>query len=89
MLTNGFSSSGDLRQDVTECGLLQRFPLATPSSTSTSDFVEFPLIQPLSLEVWESGIIGRRVSLASGPTPSSENVLAQGIIGFNFREQMT
>lgn len=47
------------------------------------DFVEFPLDQPLSLEVGNDGIIGRRVSMFSRIS-GKETVIAEGVVGFNF-----
>ncbi|PNP40067.1 hypothetical protein TGAM01_v210264 [Trichoderma gamsii] len=75
-------SSGDLSRKPEECGTFQqfRFP-AAPNSCNTS-FIELPLDKPLSLEVGNDGIIGRRVSLYSRSVPT--RLVAEGIVGFNF-----
>lgn len=83
-LTSNCSSTGDLRSSICDSGLFRQFaiPAATPSAQR--QYVELPLDTPLSIEVGHDGIIGRRVSLCSGPIPSPENTVAQGIVGFNF-----
>ena len=40
------------------------------------------LQQPLELGVGESGVVGRRVSIVTGPGAGAERV-AEGIIGWN------
>lgn len=80
------SSSGDLTKDACDCGIFRKlsFPLR---ESCTQEYVEFPLNKPLSLEVGNDGIIGRRVSLYSRPTIGREVVVAEGIVGFNFLSQ--
>ncbi|KAF4121887.1 hypothetical protein GMORB2_1727 [Geosmithia morbida] len=74
-------STGDLRAHQGDCGLFRQF--AFPAAMS-KDHVEFELDSPLAVGVGGEGIIGRRVSLCSGPVASEENTVAQGIVGFNF-----
>ncbi|RDA92119.1 hypothetical protein CP533_6095 [Ophiocordyceps camponoti-saundersi (nom. inval.)] len=72
--------SGDLGRPVDDCGLFRA--LDFPNLTS-ANIVDLPLGEPLSLAVGGSGIIGRRVSLCSRSTRTSQIVLAEGIVGFN------
>ncbi|KAL7808674.1 hypothetical protein V8C26DRAFT_423378 [Trichoderma gracile] len=77
-------SSGDPRTRIEDCGTFKKFgfPTTVGSFSQTQAFVEFPLSRPLLLEVGNEGIIGRRVSLYSGLSPS--RVVAEGIVGVNF-----
>lgn len=78
------SSSGDPRTRIEDCGTFTRFgfPTTAKSFSETQAFVELPLSKPLLLEVGNEGIIGRRVSLYAGASPS--RVVAEGIVGVNF-----
>ncbi|KAH7309532.1 hypothetical protein B0I35DRAFT_440190 [Stachybotrys elegans] len=68
--------SGDMTRSAGECGLFRRLDL---DGEYSGGYIELPLEKPLSLEVGNNGIIGRRVSLIS-----SQSVLAEGIVGFNY-----
>lgn len=83
------SASGDLTRRASECGLFRQFalPSATAAAACGPAFVELPLEPPLSLEVGAGGIIGRRVSLCSRRASGQEDIVAEGIVGFNFAEQ--
>ncbi|KAM5356567.1 hypothetical protein ACJ41O_003213 [Fusarium nematophilum] len=74
-------SSGDLTRSATDCGLFRQFSFPSPRK---DDFVELPLERPLSLEVGNEGIIGRRVSLYSRLVSGKDRIVAEGIVGFNF-----
>ncbi|KAK4234283.1 hypothetical protein C8A03DRAFT_47351 [Achaetomium macrosporum] len=74
--------TGDLTKPLSDSGLLRRFILRRPGSGSggNDDGVEMRLPgEALSLNVGNDGIIGRRVSMMRG-----NEVLADGIVGFNF-----
>ncbi|KAL7784621.1 hypothetical protein V8C37DRAFT_395476 [Trichoderma ceciliae] len=75
-------SSGDLTRRTEDCGTFQQFQFSATPDSFNKAFIELPLDKPLSLEVGNEGIIGRRVSLYSRSAPSK--VLAEGIVGFNF-----
>ncbi|KAL7929875.1 hypothetical protein V8C35DRAFT_284019 [Trichoderma chlorosporum] len=75
-------SSGDLTRKTEDCGTFQQFQFPTTTESFDKAFIELPLDKPLSLEVGNEGIIGRRVSLYSHSAPSQ--VVAEGIVGFNF-----
>ncbi|KAK4082296.1 uncharacterized protein Triagg1_2108 [Trichoderma aggressivum f. europaeum] len=75
-------SSGDLTMRVEDCGTFQQFQFPTTAGSFDKAFIELPLDKPLSLEVGNDGIIGRRVSLLSRSVP--DQVVAEGIVGFNF-----
>lgn len=81
-LTLSHSSSGDLTRRPEDCGMFQQFQFSTTAKPFNKAFIELPLDKPLSLEVGNEGIIGRRVSLYSRSAPSQ--VVAEGIVGFNF-----
>lgn len=68
-----------------DCGLFCQFMLS--DTHSSGRYFELPLDSPLSLEVGNGGIIGRRVSISSKTESASEIVVAEGIVGFNFLEQ--
>lgn len=76
-------STGDMTQSAAECGQFCQFPLTAPGSTR-GGYIELPLQIPLSLQVGNGGIIGRRVSVLSRAHPSGSAVVAEGIVGFNF-----
>ncbi|PKS12424.1 hypothetical protein jhhlp_000630 [Lomentospora prolificans] len=71
---------GDLSRGVGECGHFCEFPLQSPPGTPEIDVA---LSRPVSLEVSNDGIIGRRVSLYSASPTTSRQLVAEGIIGFN------
>ncbi|UKZ83856.1 hypothetical protein TrVFT333_011670 [Trichoderma virens FT-333] len=75
-------SSGDMTRTAEDCGTFQQFQFPTTAESFDKAFIELPLDKPLSLEVGNEGIIGRRVSLYSRSAPS--RVVAEGIVGFNF-----
>jgi hypothetical protein len=81
-LTLRHSSSGDLSRRPEDCGTFQQFRFPTATSSFNKEYIELPLDKPLSLEVGNDGIIGRRVSLYSRSAPS--RLVAEGIVGFNF-----
>ncbi|KAK9441543.1 hypothetical protein VB005_06184 [Metarhizium brunneum] len=78
-------SSGDMTRSAHDCGLFRQFVF--PAARLSNNYVEFPLSSPLSLEVGNGGIIGRRVSVSSRSESGPEVVIAEGIVGFNFLEQ--
>ncbi|CAM1502736.1 Fc.00g075120.m01.CDS01 [Cosmosporella sp. VM-42] len=80
-------SSGDLTRNACDCGLFRGFAFPTAVRSDNEEYVEIPLDKPLSLEVGNEGIIGRRVSVFSRPPTGSEVVVAEGIVGFNFLGQ--
>lgn len=80
-----YSSSGDLTLNASDCGLFRQFVL--PASRISENYIELPLDAPLSLEVGNTGIIGRRVSVSSHSESGPEVVIAEGIVGFNFLQQ--
>lgn len=73
-----------MTKSANDCGLFRQFML--PAARMSNEYIELPLDLPLSLEVGNSGIIGRRVSLSSRLKSGSEVVIAEGIVGFNFFE---
>ena len=75
---------GDLTKRANDCGRFRQFPLPPVASCRRSDFTELPLETPLSLEVGNEGIIGRRVSLCSRQSSGPDLVVAEGIVGFNY-----
>ncbi|KAF4470219.1 hypothetical protein FALBO_2891 [Fusarium albosuccineum] len=80
-------SSGDLTRNANDCGLFRQFTLPVTPTARQDDFVELSLEKPLSLEVGNDGIIGRRVSLYSRIASSQDRIVAEGIVGFNFLSQ--
>lgn len=80
------SSSGDLTRNAHDCGLFRRFALSPTVDLRRDDdgFLELSLDEPLSLQVGNDGIIGRRVSLVAGSGAGADTMLAEGIVGFNF-----
>ncbi|KAF7562793.1 hypothetical protein G7046_g1315 [Stylonectria norvegica] len=80
-------STGDLTRRACDCGLFRRFEFPTAATLRQSSFVDLRLEKPLSLEVGDRGIIGRRVSLYSQPVAGTETVLAEGIVGYNYVNQ--
>lgn len=79
------SSIGDMTKAAHDCGLFRQFTLC--NAHTTRRYVELPLDTPLSLEVGDDGIIGRRVSVCWTTESGSEDLVAEGIVGFNFLEQ--
>ncbi|GAB0134687.1 hypothetical protein EsDP_00003048 [Epichloe bromicola] len=77
--------TGDMTKAAGDCGLFRQFTIA--NAVPSSSYVELPLDSPLSLEVGDGGIIGRRVSISSTTDSGPEVLLAEGIVGFNFLEQ--
>ncbi|UPL02205.1 hypothetical protein LCI18_013139 [Fusarium solani-melongenae] len=77
-------SSGDMTRKASDCGLFRQFALPATQPTPRNTFVELPLERPLSLEVGDDGIIGRRVSLYSRLGSGQDKIVAEGIVGFNF-----
>lgn len=53
------------------------------ANTSGAPAIDVALATPVSLEVGNDGIIGRRVSLFSNSQTASRKLVAEGIIGFN------
>ncbi|KAG5948160.1 hypothetical protein E4U53_006331 [Claviceps sorghi] len=78
-------STGDMTKAAADCGLFRQFTLR--NAHTSRRYVELPLDSPLSLEVGSDGIIGRRVSVCQKTTSGSEDLVAEGIVGFNFLEQ--
>ncbi|KAH7363313.1 hypothetical protein B0T11DRAFT_92691 [Plectosphaerella cucumerina] len=84
--------SGDMTRRSEECGLFHQFALAKAAAVPTAeDAFELALDEPVSLEVGEGGIIGRRVSIFSSssfqrPPSTGEAAVAEGIVGFNFMQ---
>ncbi|KAK4119195.1 hypothetical protein N657DRAFT_650467 [Parathielavia appendiculata] len=71
-------TTGDLTEPLGDAGVMKQFTLRhTPYNITQG--VDMPLGAALSLNVGNNGIIGRRVSMRRG-----EEVLADGIVGFNF-----
>jgi hypothetical protein len=79
------SSSGDMTKSATDCGMFRQFVF--PAQQLPNKYFELLLESPLSLEVGNGGIIGRRVSVSWSPESGPEVVIAEGIVGFNFLEQ--
>ncbi|KAI9155143.1 hypothetical protein HJFPF1_07717 [Paramyrothecium foliicola] len=76
--------SGDMTRKAGDCGMFRQFVLPSTITVCNDDFVELALDKPLSLAVGNDGIIGRRVSLCSRPSCGTQEVVAEGIVGFNF-----
>lgn len=74
----------DLRSDVSDCGVFRQFALPASPLDATSYYVELSLDTPLTILIGGDGILTRQVSLCSGPIPSPENTIAQGILKINF-----
>ncbi|KAF9872115.1 hypothetical protein CkaCkLH20_10452 [Colletotrichum karsti] len=74
--------SGDLTRRPEDCGLFHRFAFSDASVLEDGSTLELALQKPISLQVGDDGIIGRRVSVFSGTEMNS--ALAEGIVGFNF-----
>ena len=75
------SMTGDMTKSVQDCGLLHQFRIAS-NQQQISD-LEIPLETPLSLEVGGAGILGRRVSMLRDNEGQGEQLVADGIVGFN------
>lgn len=55
-------------------------------SPSPDGYLELPLERPLSLEIGNDGIIGRRVSVCADYQTERQAIIAEGIVGFNTME---
>ncbi|KAK0392026.1 hypothetical protein NLU13_1524 [Sarocladium strictum] len=79
-------STGDLTRTARDCGYFCQFPLSSTgvAAAHQDGYIELPLQKPLSLEVGNGGIIGRRVSVLARARSADDVVLAEGIVGFNF-----
>ena len=84
-LTSNCSKSGDLLKEIEECGNFYEFALESVSIANKSGApgIDVALATPVSLEVGNEGIIGRRVSLFSTSPTASRRLVAEGVIGFN------
>ncbi|KAG5972172.1 hypothetical protein E4U55_000887 [Claviceps digitariae] len=78
-------SIGDMTKDADDCGLFRQFTLRSPHTSRR--YVELPLDSPLALEVGDGGIIGRRVSVCWKTKSGTEDLIAEGIVGFNFLDE--
>ena len=58
------------------------FPINVPFLEDMGGGAVIELQRPLELGVGESGVVGRRVSIVTGPGAGAERV-AEGIIGWN------
>lgn len=76
------SQSGDLTRRLEDCGLFERFAFSGASILENGSILELALERPVSLEVGDDGIIGRRVSVFPGT--GMDHACAEGIVGFNF-----
>ncbi|KAF4786101.1 hypothetical protein HER10_EVM0013394 [Colletotrichum scovillei] len=74
--------SGDLTRRLEDCGLFERFAFSGASILENGSILELALERPVSLEVGDDGIIGRRVSVFPGT--GMDHACAEGIVGFNF-----
>ncbi|KAK2028634.1 hypothetical protein LX32DRAFT_590249 [Colletotrichum zoysiae] len=74
--------SGDLTRKPEDCGLFHRIAFSGASFLENGSTMELALQRPISLQVGDDGIIGRRVSVF--PKSEMENACAEGIVGFNF-----
>ncbi|KAL0932671.1 uncharacterized protein CTRU02_211634 [Colletotrichum truncatum] len=75
-------NSGDLTRTREDCGLFHRFALSDATVLDDGSILELALQKPISLQVGDDGIIGRRVSILSGA--GMDSAVAEGIVGFNF-----
>ncbi|SPN96654.1 uncharacterized protein DNG_00175 [Cephalotrichum gorgonifer] len=75
--------TGDLLQAAEECGHFCEFPLKSVTDEVGAFEVDLVLAKPVSLEVGNEGIIGRRISLYSHSSPARRRLVAEGIVGFN------
>lgn len=76
------SKSGDLSKRPQDCGLFQQLAFTNASVLEDGSTLELALNEPISLQVGDDGIIGRRVSIF--PRAEMDNAVAEGIVGFNF-----
>ncbi|KAK1995982.1 hypothetical protein LX36DRAFT_682688 [Colletotrichum falcatum] len=74
--------SGDLTRRPEDCGFFHRIAFSGASLFENGSAAELALQRPISLQVGDDGIIGRRVSVFSGS--ETQDACAEGIIGFNF-----
>ncbi|KAH6689772.1 hypothetical protein F5X68DRAFT_189505 [Plectosphaerella plurivora] len=84
--------SGDMTRRSEDCGLFHQFALAKAAAVpAADDAFELALDEPVSLEVGDGGIIGRRVSIFASQRPplsgdAAAAAVAEGIVGFNFMQ---
>lgn len=83
LLTRVNSNTGDLTKQAHECGLFRDFRFARQTTPSPEGYLELPLDRPLSLEIGNEGIIGRRVSVCADYQTERQAIIAEGIVGFN------
>ncbi|KAL8302520.1 hypothetical protein RB597_002739 [Gaeumannomyces tritici] len=80
--------SGDLSMPARECGLLRTFVLEHAAELGNGSAMELELATPMSIQVGDDGIIGRRVSILGQAADWAVETLgasmAEGIVGFNF-----
>ncbi|WYZ46749.1 hypothetical protein EsH8_IX_000974 [Colletotrichum jinshuiense] len=74
--------SGDLTRRPEDCGLFHRIAFSGASLLEDGSTLELMLQSPVSLQVGDDGIIGRRVSVF--PKAEMVDACAEGIVGFNF-----
>ncbi|TQN70567.1 hypothetical protein CSHISOI_04909 [Colletotrichum shisoi] len=78
--------SGDLTRRIEDCGLFRRIAFSGASVLENGSIVELALQQPISLQVGDDGIIGRRVSVF--PRSEMDTACAEGVVGFNFMNSL-
>lgn len=74
-----------------DCGLFHQFGFSEAKPLQDGDGIELALNVPISLEVGNDGIIGRRVSIfpKHSVNENCRKALAEGIVGFNFLQPVT
>ncbi|KAG9253030.1 uncharacterized protein F5Z01DRAFT_675435 [Emericellopsis atlantica] len=77
-----------VQYSASECGLMCTIPLQKSGNSSTRTHAEIELPEPLSLTVGGDGIIGRRVSLCCRDDLDEKTIVAEGIVGYNFSDQV-
>ncbi|KAL9941491.1 hypothetical protein D7B24_004244 [Verticillium nonalfalfae] len=88
-LTFIIHKSGDMTRRREDCGLFHEFNFADGAVVQGGDALELVLNQPISLQVGDDGIIGRRISVMSGADNAWQNAVAEGIVGFNFAQPLS
>ncbi|GKT46235.1 uncharacterized protein ColSpa_06416 [Colletotrichum spaethianum] len=78
--------SGDFTRSAEDCGLFHRIAFSGASILENGSTVELALRSPISLQVGDDGIIGRRVSVFS--KSEMKDACAEGIVGFNFASSL-
>ncbi|KAF6786171.1 hypothetical protein CSOJ01_15463 [Colletotrichum sojae] len=78
--------SGDMTRNHQDCGLFHRLAFSDASVLQDGSALELALQTPISLQVGDDGIIGRRVSVFS--RSEMNNALAEGIVGINFTNSL-